>query len=62
MEMFGDGGMLGQKVVAKQQESRSGQRGGYIVVIWGKGLILADCSSLMSAVRSQEKPRSRGDR
>lgn len=59
--MFGRG-VLGLKVVAKQQESRSGQRGGYIVVIWGKGLILADCSSLMSAVTSQERKKARGDR
>lgn len=33
MEMFGGVEVLGLKVVAKQQESRSGQRGGYIVVI-----------------------------
>lgn len=31
--MFRGVEVLGLKVVAKQQESRSGQRGGYIVVI-----------------------------
>lgn len=62
MELFGRG-VLGVEVVAKQQESRSGQRGGgYIVVIWRKGLILADCSSLVSAVTPQERKRARGDR